>query len=126
MKPWVFILALIPAWPLHAATSLDLEQAIDLAMQADSRIEEKRAYVRKAQALLEEAEGTGGFRYSVDSYLALTTGLDGGFYEDGAESCSDDCQPRDDAISFDDGLSLWAGLTFSIIKPLTTFGQLEN
>ncbi len=126
MKPWVFILALIPAWPLHAATSLDLDQAIDLAMQADSRIEEKRAYVRKARALLEEAEGTGGFRYSVDSYLAVTTGLDGGFYEDGAESCSDDCRPRDDAISFDDGLSLWAGLTFSIIKPLTTFGQLEN
>jgi outer membrane protein TolC len=39
---------------------------------------------------------------------------------------SGDCEPRDDIFDFDDGLSLWAGLTFSIIKPLATFGRLEN
>jgi outer membrane protein TolC len=65
-------------------------------------------------------------RYSVDSYLALTTGLDGGFYEGGDKSCSGDCTPRDDAYDFDDGLSIWGGLTFSIVKPLATFGRLEN
>ena len=27
---------------------------------------------------------------------------------------------------FDDGLSVWGGLTFSIVKPLATFGRLEN
>ena len=110
MTRWLSALLLILACPLQAATTLDLDQAIELALQADPRIEEKRAYVRKARALLQEAEGSGGFRYSVDSYLALTTGLDGGFYEDGADSCSSDCEPRDDALSFDDGLSLWSGV----------------
>lgn len=107
-------------------TTLNLQQAIELALQQDPRIEEKRAYVRKAEALLDEAEGTGGLIFSSDAYLAITTGLNGGFYEDGDESCSDDCKPRDDTYSFDDGFSLWSTLTFSIIKPLATFGQLEN
>ena len=113
---------------VHAVTTLNLDQAIERALTADPRIDEKRAFVRKAEALLQEAEGKGGLRYSVDSFLALTTGLEGGFYEGGAESCSasSDCTPRDDAYDFEDGLSLWGRLTFSIIKPLTTFGQLEN
>jgi outer membrane protein TolC len=75
---------------------------------------------------LQEAEGSGGFRYSVDSFLAVAPGVDGGFYKGGSDSCSNDCEPRDDAYDLNDGLSLWGGLTFSIIKPLATFGRLEN
>jgi len=111
---------------LHAADKLNLQQAIDLAFAHDPRIEEKQAFVRKAQGLLQEAEGSEGFRYSVDSFLALSTGVDGGFYEGGGTSCSGSCAPRDDLYDFDDGLSLWGGLTFSIVKPLATFGRLEN
>ena len=111
---------------LYAADKLNLEQAIELALTNDPRIDEKQAFVRKAQGLLQEAEGSEGWRYSVDSYLALATGVDGGFYEDGAESCSGACTPRDDEYDFDDGLSIWGGLTFSIVKPLATFGRLEN
>ena len=114
------------SFTLHAAEKLDLEQAIELALAHDPRIGEKQAFVRKARGLLQEAEGSEGFRYSVDSFLALSTGLDGGFYEDGEDSCSSNCAPRDDAYDFDDGLSLWAGLTFSIVKPLATFGRLDN
>jgi outer membrane protein TolC len=111
---------------LYAADKLNLEQAIELALTNDPRIDEKQAFVQKAKGLLQEAQGSEGWRYSVDSYLALTTGLEGGFYEGGDKSCSGDCTPRDDTYDYDDGLSLWGGLTFSIVKPLATFGRLEN
>jgi outer membrane protein TolC len=111
---------------LMAKTSLSLDEAIQLALSHDPRIEEKRAFVRKAQAMLDEAEGSADFRYGVNSFLALATGLDGGFYEGGAESCSGTCTPRSDTYDFNDGFSLWAGMTFSIVKPLATFGRLEN
>ncbi len=117
------ILASSPAW---SVTTLNLEQAIDMALTADPRIDEKKAFVRKAEALLQEAEGSGGVRYGITTFLAVTTGLEGGFYENGEDSCSTDCTPRSDAYDPDDGLSLWSSFTFSIIKPLATFGQLEN
>ena len=117
---------LISSLGLQAQDKLNLQQAIEMALAHDSRIEEKQAFVRKAEGLLQEAEGSEGFRISVDSFLAVATGVDGGFYEDGADSCSGNCKPRDDLYDVDDGLSLWAGLTFAIVKPLATFGRLEN
>ena len=121
----LFFLLLLPQ-ASNAQTVLNLETAIELALAHDPRIEEKKAFVRQAEALLQEAEGSGGVRYGVDSFLALATGVEGGFFQNGAESCTSPCTPRDDAYDFNDGLSLWAGLTFSIIKPLMTFGRLEN
>jgi len=111
---------------VNAQVLLNLDQAIEMAYGYDARIDEKEAFVRKAQAVLAEAEGSEGFQYGATSFLAITRGLNGGFYEGGAESCSDNCRPRDDNYNLNDGLSLWAGLTFSIIKPLMTFGRLEN
>jgi len=126
----VRVIALIVlAWPgleVSAQDKLSLDQAIELALEHDPRIDEKEAFVRKAQGMLQEAKGSEGFRYSVDSFLAIANGVEGGFYEDGAESCSGDCRPRDDLYGLNDGLSLWGGLTFSIVKPLATFGRLEN
>jgi outer membrane protein TolC len=125
IKTWFFILVLV-SQALSANTTLSLDEAIQLALANDPRIEEKKAFVRKAQGLLDEAEGSAGFRYGVDSFLAIATGVDGGFYEGGAESCTGSCTPRSDTYDFNDGLSLWGGLTFSIVKPLATFGRLEN
>ncbi len=125
IKTWFFILVLM-SQALSAKTSLSLDEAIQLALANDPRIEEKKAFVRKAQGLLDEAEGSAGFRYGVDSFLAIATGVDGGFYEGGSESCTGTCTPRSDTYDFNDGLSLWGGLTFSIVKPLATFGRLEN
>ncbi|MDH3388405.1 MAG: TolC family protein [Gammaproteobacteria bacterium] len=121
-----FSILLLCSGSVQAQQKLSLEQAIEMALNRDPRIEEKEAFVRQARGLLQEAEGSEGFRYSVDSFLALSTGLDGGFYEGGATTCSSGCRPRDDLYDFNDGLSLWAGLTFSIVKPLATFGRLEN
>ncbi len=111
---------------LHAQDRLGIDQAIELALAHDPRIDEKQAFVRKARGLLQEAEGSEGFRYSVDSFLALTTAVDGGFYEGGDSTCSGDCKPRGDLYDVNNGLSLWTGLTFSIVTPLATFGRLEN
>ncbi|MCP4389298.1 MAG: TolC family protein [Gammaproteobacteria bacterium] len=117
---------LISSFGLQAQDKLSVEQAIEMALAHDPRIEEKKAFVRQAEGLLQEAEGSEGFRYSVDSFLAIATGVEGGFYEDGADNCSGNCEPRDDLYDVDDGLSLWAGLTFAIVKPLATFGRLDN
>ncbi len=127
-SPRIFALAalLCGGGALNAQEPLSIEQAIELALAHDPRIDEKRAFVRQAEGLLQEAEGAEGLRYSVDSFLALANGVDGGFFEDGADACSGNCEPRDDLYEFDDGLSLWGGLTFSIVKPLATFGRLEN
>ena len=123
---YVLWMALLVVPGAMASTTMSLQQAIDQALQHDPRIEEKQAFVRKAQALLQEAEGTAGWRFDVNTFAAVTTGVDGGFYQGGAESCNGPCTPRDDAYDFEDGLSLWTSLTFSILKPLTTFGQLEG
>lgn len=120
---WVLLLS---SYGLQAQDKLSLQQAIEMALAHDARIEEKQAFVRQAEGLLQEAEGSEGFRYQVDSFLAIATGVDGGFYEDGADSCSGSCEPRDDLYDLEDGLSLWGGLTFAIIKPLATFGRLDN
>ncbi len=127
IKTPLILILLLMSPTLIAKISLSLDEAIELALSSDPRIEEKRAFVRKAEGLLDEAEGSGGFRYGVDSFLAIATGVDGGFYDGGAESCTAlPCTPRDDTYDFNDGYSLWAGLTFSIVKPLATFGRLEN
>ena len=60
---------------VYAQDKLDIAQAIEMALAHDPRIEEKEAFVRKARGLLQEAEGGDGLRYSVDSFLALTSGV---------------------------------------------------
>ena len=125
----VFVMVLLLSCSYSALAQeqpLNLERAIELALEHDPRIDEKEAFVQQARGLLQEAEGSGGWRYSVDSFLAIANGLDGGFYEDGETSCSSDCSPRDDLYEFEDGLSIWGGLTFSVVKPLATFGRLEK
>jgi outer membrane protein len=123
----IILFMLLPvAQASNTVIRINLDKAIELAYGYDARIDEKKAFVRKAEAVLAEAEGSEGFQYGATSFLAITRGLEGGFYEGGAESCSDNCRPRDDNYDLEDGLSFWAGLSFSIIKPLMTFGRLEN
>ena len=98
---------------IAAQDKLDMEQAIEMALAYDPRIDEKEAFVRQAEGLLQEAEGSEGLALPCRQLPRLATGVDGGFYEDGEETCSGDCEPRDDLYDVDDGLSLWGGLTFS-------------
>ena len=69
---WALFLS---SFALQAQDRLSLEQAIEMALAHDARIEEKKAFVRKAEGLLQEAQGSEGFRYMVDSFLAIATGV---------------------------------------------------
>ena len=80
IKTPLILILLLMSPTLIAKTSLSLDEAIELALSSDPRIEEKMAFVRKAQGLLDEAEGSAGFRYGVDSFLAIATGVEGGFF----------------------------------------------
>ncbi|NIP71543.1 MAG: TolC family protein [Gammaproteobacteria bacterium] len=120
-------LALACAVSPATAQTMNMEQAVESALQADPRISERRHLVDAARALLQEALGHRALRFDVNSFAGLAPGLEGGFYEGGASSCSAlPCTPRSDAYEFDDGLSLWANVQFRVIKPLYTFGKIES
>lgn len=125
IRLFITICLLLSASFLKAET-IDLDKAIELALTLDPRIDQKRALAEHAQAVLEQANASGGFRANSTSFLAIVTGVDGGFYDKGEASCSVNCQPRDDIFDFADGLSLWAKFQMTLVKPLTTFGRLEN
>jgi outer membrane protein len=110
-----------------SAEELSLEQALQRAYESDFRIGEKAHLVTAARGLLDEAEANNGWRTELNSFVGLTTAVDGGLYEDGTSTCSanTDCVVRDDLYDFD-SLSLWFNAQFAIIKPLYTFGKIEN
>lgn len=116
--------AWMAALPVQAE-SMSLEQAIERAHQADHRIKEREHLVAAAQALLEEVKGRGGVMVGANAFLALAPAVNGGFYQDGAVSCSSNCRPRSDVYTFDT-VAPWTQLSFTLIKPLYTFGKIER
>ncbi len=111
------------AAPLRAET-LDLGQALERALESDPRIEELRHVERAARALVAEVEGHGDWFVEGDFRLALTTSVDGSPFKNGG--CEPgDCELRDDRYSID-GLSPWFFVKVAVVKPLLTFGKLEN
>jgi outer membrane protein len=115
------------AAPVLQAETVSLEQAVERALEADPRIRERQHFVDAARALLQEATGHGNAIFDVNAFVGLTPGVRGGFFERGAETCQPpDCRPRSDLYDFDDGISPWTGLQFSVIKPLYTFGKIER
>lgn len=109
---------------LAQAETIDLEQAVGKALTHDPRIEELRYLVKSAETLVGEAEGHGGWTVDANAFVGLAPGLRGGFFEGGG-CAPGSCDVRDDRYN-PDGLSLWTNLTFSVIKPLYTFGKIEN
>ncbi|MDH5516635.1 MAG: TolC family protein [Gammaproteobacteria bacterium] len=109
------------------AETLSLDQALQRAYVADPRIGEKAHLVTAAQGLLDEAQANKGWRTELNSFLGFTTAVDGGFYDNGTNSCTGgtDCVVRDDLYDFNN-LSLWLNAQFAVIKPLHTFGKIEN
>lgn len=109
-----------------SAEELSLDQALKRAYESDFRIAEKTHLVTAARGLKDEAEANHGWRTELNSFVGLTTGVDGGFFEEG-NTCAtgSDCTVRNDLYDFD-SLSLWFNAQFAIIKPLYTFGKIEN
>ncbi len=110
------------------AEALSLEQAIERALHADPRVKEREYLVEAARALLQEAQGSDDLIVSANTFLALAPRTDGGFYQDGNETCdppASSCKPRGDNYEIFP-VTLWSSLQFSLIKPLYTFGKIEN
>ncbi|MEK7321594.1 MAG: TolC family protein [Pseudomonadota bacterium] len=106
------------------AETVNLEQAVEQALNHDPRIEEMRQLVEVARTLVGEAEGHGGWTVDGNLFLGVAPGVKGGFFENGG------CEPGNCIVRSDrydpDGLSLWTSLKLSLIKPLYTFGKIEN
>lgn len=104
------------------AQTVDLQQAIEMSLNADPRIQEREQLVEQARAMLEEAQGNNGLRLDANLFVGLAPAVEGGFYQGGATSGT---TPRNDAYDWK-GLSEWTALQFSIVKPLYTFGKIER
>ncbi|MGM0691137.1 MAG: TolC family protein [Pseudomonadota bacterium] len=107
---------------------ITLERATEMALHADPRIEEQRANVARAQALIERVKGEGGPRVSANLFAGLAPKSEDGIFTNGTNSCpgTEGCTLRDDGNSLSEGVTVTSGLTASIIQPLYTFGKLEN
>jgi outer membrane protein len=118
------ILILSALLPATSQAALTLDEAIELALASDPRIEETRRLVDVARATLEEAEASNGLMVSINAFLGLAPEYSGGFFTEGNRCTSLPCSVnRDDSI---DSIGLWAGLQLQIIKPLYTFGKIEH
>ncbi len=117
-------IALSLAAPAVAVT-VDLEGAVAHALEADPRIVESEHLVDAARALLQEATGSDDAFLDLNVFLAIAPEADG-FFSDGRNSCASlPCRVATDGDELD-GLSPWADLKFKLIKPLLTFGKVEN
>ena len=127
-KFWLMGLALLGAAQAAQAMTVNLEQATQMALNADPRIEEQRANVAAAQALIERVDGEGGIRASLNLYAGLAPKARDGIFTNGTNTCpaGQDCTLRSDGMKLNDGITVSAGIMASIIQPLYTFGKLEN
>lgn len=110
---------------VHAET-LTLEQALERALKHDARIQEKEHLVNKARGLHDEAQGAGGLMFDANMFIGLAPTVSGGMFEDGSTGAGGlNESTRNDAYDLD-GITPWYNLQFSVIKPLKTFGKIEN
>lgn len=109
-----------------ATETLDRQQAVARSLQSDPRIDERRRLVELARAQLREAEGSDGVIIDFNGFLGASPGVNGGFFIDNSCTSPAGCQIRDDRYGLNDGLSLWNYLALTVVKPLYTFGKIEN
>src|SRR3569832_1782687 len=97
---------------------------MDRALNHDPRIEELYLLVDAARTLVVEAEGHGGWSVDGNAFVGLAPAVSGGLIQNG--SCaSGSCTLRSDRYD-PDGVSLWTYFTLTVVKPLYTFGKIEN
>jgi outer membrane protein TolC len=100
---------------------LDLPQSIERALHSDPRITEKEKLAEAARALLQEAEGAEDWIFDVNTLVGLAPTVKGGLTTD----ADGNMVIPDDALEMD-GVSPWYYLEMAVIKPLYTFGKVEN
>jgi outer membrane protein len=115
------------------AETLDFDRAVDRALRHDPRIDEMRQLVKVAEALLKEVEGHGDTMVDMNLFVALTSTIEkrtdtfqdseAEIYEVFAKNALDFADPK---TWHSDNITTWRSLTLKIIKPLHTFGKIEN
>lgn len=125
MKALLAGLGLLFMLPVFAEP-ISLDEAIEKALTADPRIEERRHLVEVARGFLQEVEGHGGWSLTSNSFVAVAPREEGSIFKNGTcVVASSECELRDDRYDLD-GLTAWYNIRMSLIKPLFTFGKLEN
>ncbi|MDX1812892.1 MAG: TolC family protein, partial [Gammaproteobacteria bacterium] len=104
---------------------LNLPQSIEKALKIDPRITEKEKLVDAARALKDEAEGAEGLIYGLNTFVGLAPKLRGGLFENTDSSGNKTVGIPKDAFDIN-GVTPWYYADFSLIKPLSTFGKVEN
>lgn len=118
-----FMLVLAVALPTTGlAQTVNLQQAVQMSLNADPRVKEREQLVESARALLEQAQAKDGWRVNANLFVGLAPEVKGGFYQGGATSGT---TPRTDG-AFPGGLSDWTSLQVALIKPLFTFGKIQH
>ncbi len=107
---------------ISSAQTLNLQQAVDMSLSADPRIKEREYLVEAARGMLAEVKGNEGWRISANAFIGLTKQVEGGFYQGGAYVGD---TPRRDGDDWN-GLSDWTHIEFALIKPLYTFGKIDE
>ncbi|MCF6211408.1 MAG: TolC family protein [Gammaproteobacteria bacterium] len=120
------LIALLPLSQGQAETVvLDLQQAVDRALEVDPRITEKERHVDLARAQLREVRGADGWSLYMNTFLGFAPKVRGGVFEttnaDGKKSIG----LASDAFDID-GLSPWYYLEMRLVKPLHTFGKITH
>lgn len=99
--------------------TFNYEQAVERALTLDPRIAEREKLVGVAHGLLEEAKESENWVYDVNAFLAIAPSIRGGFFE-GTDG-------RFDPESLDfEGIGPWYNLEFTVVRPLYTYGKIEN
>lgn len=119
-----FVLLLVTG--VAVSEPLDFEQILERALSTDNRIKEREHYVTAARARKDEASGSDDLLISLNTFVGLTPRVDGGLYGEDNVGCSgSDCVSRGDNRDIG-GITPWFNLQLSLIKPLYTFGKIEN
>ncbi len=106
--------------------TLTLEQATQRALETDPRIAERQHLVGSAQALLQEVHGNQDWKIDANTFLAISSGVEGSPFQNGG-CVPGNCILRSDKYDIQkNGVSPWLNLQLTIIKPLYTFGKVEN
>ena len=106
--------------------TLTLEQATARALSIDPRIAERQHFVESAQALLQEVRGNEDWKFDGNAFLAMSPGVEGSPFEGGG-CIPGNCTLRSDKYDLKkNGVSPWLNFQLTIIKPLYSFGKIEN
>ncbi len=119
--------AALPGMAQALDKPITLDEATEMALSSDPRIDEQKANVARAQALIERVLGEGGPRVSTNLYAGLAPKASDGIFTNGTNSCPPEgCTLRDDGVDLDEGITVTTGVTATLIQPLYSFGKLEN